>query len=60
MKKIFFLFAIPFITFSQNLTTEEIKAYAESMNKDLPYSIPGTKVIMDNVSSFNRNLILLI
>tara|TARA_B110000003_G_C16608240_1_gene518382 strand:- start:287 stop:1585 length:1299 start_codon:yes stop_codon:yes gene_type:complete len=57
MLKIFFLFAIHFITFSQSLTTEEIKAYAESMNKDLPYSIPGTKVIMDNVSSFDRNLI---
>ena len=57
MLKIFLLFAIPFITFSQNLTTEEIKAYAESMNKDLPYSIPGTKVIMDNISSFGRNLI---
>ena len=59
MLKIFLLFAIPFITFSQNLTTEEIKAYAESMNKDLdlPYSIPGTKVIMDNISSIGRNLI---
>ena len=38
MNKILFLI-IPFIALSQNLTTEEIKAYAESMNKDLPYSI---------------------
>ena len=56
MNKILFLI-IPFIALSQNLTSEEIKEYANSMNKDLPYLIPGTEVIADNISSFGRNLI---
>jgi len=39
------------------MSDEQIKEFAVKINKDLPYTMPGTNVVFDNCSSFGRNLI---
>ena len=61
MKLTFFIsFFLCFLTFnihSQTMSDEQIKEFAVKINKDLPYTMPGTNVVFDNCSSFGRNLI---
>lgn len=61
MKLTFFIsFFLCFLTFnihSQTLNNEQIKESVVRMNKDLPYTIPGTNVVASSVSSLGRNLI---
>ena len=58
MKKlILLLLFIPLVTFGQTTSTEQIKEFAEKMNEELPYTMPGTNVTLQNVSAMGRTII---
>lgn len=52
-----FFFLMTQNSWSQALTTKQIKEYTAQINKDLPFEVPGSGgVILKSVTSFGRNI----
>ena len=58
MKKlILLLLFIPLVFLGQTTSNEQIKEFAEKMNEELPYTMPGTNVTLQNISAMGRTII---
>ena len=58
MKKLFVLILfIQLVSYGQTTSPEQIKELAEKMNEELPYTMPGTNVTLQNVSAMGRTFI---
>ena len=58
MKKlILLLLFVPLVSLGQTTSTEQIKEFAEKMNEELPYTMPGTNVTLQNISAMGRTII---
>lgn len=58
MKKLFVLILfIQLVSYGQTTSPKQIKELAEKMNEELPYTMPGTNVTLQNVSAMGRTFI---